>query len=71
MELDPKFNLMLFPLNEKQKRIYLASEAVQIGYGGISKVSNLSGVSRVVITKGIKELTKLKSEPTSSSRKQG
>ena len=33
-----------------------ASEAAQIGYGGISEVSRACGLSRVTITKGIREL---------------
>jgi transposase len=36
--------------------LFLASEAEAIGYGGISQVSTASGVSRVTITQGIKEL---------------
>jgi len=47
---------MLPLLNEKQKRIYLASEAEAMGYGGISKVSRISGVSRRAISRGMKEL---------------
>ena len=43
-------------LNEKQRRIYLATEAESLGYGGISKISRISGVSRVTITQGMKEL---------------
>ena len=33
-----------------------AAEAVQIGYGGVSLVSRACGLSRVTITKGIREL---------------
>jgi hypothetical protein len=47
---------MLDALNEKQQRLYVASEALRLGYGGISKVSRESGISRVTITAGIKEL---------------
>jgi hypothetical protein len=43
-------------LDEKQWRLYLASEAMSAGYGGISKVSRISGVSRTTITKGVAEL---------------
>jgi len=39
-------------LNEKQARIYLSSEAESIGWGGKSKISELSGVSRAVIARG-------------------
>jgi hypothetical protein len=43
-------------LNERQRRLYLAIEAKAIGYGGITQVSEVSGVSRVTITYGLKEI---------------
>jgi transposase len=43
-------------LNEYQRRRYLSAEAKAIGYGGISLVSSLTGVSRQTLTDGIKEL---------------
>ncbi|GHU53751.1 hypothetical protein FACS1894200_14250 [Spirochaetia bacterium] len=43
-------------VNERQRRIYLANEAKSMGYGGISEVSKVSGVSRVTITNGMKEI---------------
>jgi len=43
-------------LNEKSRRMVAAVEAVQLGYGGITKVSKLCGLSRVTITHGIAEL---------------
>jgi transposase len=52
------YQIMLQNLNEKQRRIYLATEALRIGFGGISKVSTDSGISRVTITAGIKEVRK-------------
>jgi transposase len=45
-------------LNERQWRLYLASEAMSAGYGGVSKVGRITGVSRTTITKGIEELKK-------------
>jgi transposase len=47
---------MMPVLNEKQRRLFLASEAISYGRGGVSEVSRLSGVSRTTITAGIKEL---------------
>lgn len=49
-------------LNEAQKRVYLASEAEAIGRGGVSAVSEATGVSRMTITSGMKELNGAKSE---------
>jgi transcriptional antiterminator len=45
-------------LNEKQSRIYLASEALSYGWDGITLISKLSGVSQTTIQLGIKELNK-------------
>ena len=43
-------------LNEKARRLFLASEAKTIGWGGIEKVSRATGVSSDTISKGCKEL---------------
>jgi transposase len=45
-------------LNEGQKRWFAASKSIEIGYGGISKVSRVTGLSRTTITQGCKELSK-------------
>lgn len=39
-------------LNERQRRIYLSAEAKSIGWGGKSKISQLSSVTRRTIAKG-------------------
>jgi transposase len=52
-------------LDERQWRLYLANEAMSAGYGGVSKVSRITGVSRTTITKGIEEL---KQEKTISGK---
>jgi transposase len=52
---EDRIKTMLPLLNEKQKRLYLAAEAKAIGFGGISQVSKVSGVSRVTIAHGMKE----------------
>ena len=45
-------------LDERQWRLYLANEAMAAGYGGVSKVNRITGVSRTTITKGIEEIKK-------------
>jgi len=40
-------------LDERQRRIYLAAEAQSIGWGGKSKISKLTSVTRRTIAKGI------------------
>ena len=51
-----RLKYMLPILDEKLTRRFLAVEAKFYGYGGITKVSQLSGVSVSIIRKGIKEL---------------
>jgi len=43
-------------LNERSRRMMAATEALGLGYGGVSLVSRVCGLSRVTITKGIDEL---------------
>ena len=43
-------------LDERQKRLYLANEAILYGRGGISLISRISGMSRTTITKAVNEL---------------
>ena len=43
-------------LNEKQRRIYLASEAMAAGRGGVTRIHEITGVSRSAIHDGIREI---------------
>ena len=43
-------------LNERGRRLFAASEARQIGFGGVTAVSVACGLSRMTITKGMQEL---------------
>jgi hypothetical protein len=43
-------------LDERGRRLVAASEARQLGHGGVSILSRACGLSRVTITKGLKEL---------------
>jgi transposase len=51
-----RFELVAGELNERSRRLVAASEAVAIGWGGISAVSRATGLSRKAISHGIKEL---------------
>jgi len=44
-------------LDERARRAVVASEALAIGWGGITAVARATGLSRTVIQKGIKELS--------------
>jgi Rhodopirellula transposase DDE domain len=43
-------------LNEYQARLFVAEKAMELGRGGISRLSKLTGMSRVTINSGIAEL---------------
>lgn len=56
---EKKILTMLKVMDERQKRLFLASEASDMGRGGISELSRLTGVSRTTITAGMKEYEEL------------
>lgn len=43
-------------LDEHARRLVAASKAVELGYGGVSRVSRACGLSRVTLAKGVEEL---------------
>lgn len=55
-KLRQKLSSVLPLLDERQKRVLLAAESRQLGRGGVTLVSRLSGLSRVSIHKGLLEL---------------
>ena len=60
MDIDAQLDLYfagIWPhLDEHARRLVAASKAVELGYGGISRVSRVCGLSRVTLTKGVEEL---------------
>ena len=69
--MEERIKTMMPLLDEKQRRIFLASEALSYGYGGISKVSGISGVSIPTIRRGIKEIQLGQAIETGRIRKAG
>jgi hypothetical protein len=57
LEIKEKLGRMWPHLNERARRMVAASEAAQIGYGGVTLVSHACGLSRVTINKGIRQLS--------------
>jgi transposase len=55
-------------LDERQRRLYLAAEAKVIGYGGVSTVSRMTGVSRSAISAGYKDYDQAKENKISPGR---
>ncbi|MGL5973552.1 MAG: ISAzo13 family transposase [Oscillospiraceae bacterium] len=60
--MEERIARMLPLLDERLKRQFLANEAISYGYGGVSVVSRLSGVSRPTIIAGIKEIKRTQEE---------
>ena len=48
---------VLRTLNEAQQRWYVADKALDLGWGGVSRLSEITGLSRTTITKAIGEVT--------------
>lgn len=55
-QLKKRFELLAPFMDERMRRLHLAAEAKSIGYGGITEVSEVTGVSRTTITLGCEEL---------------
>src|SRR2546425_11208723 len=55
-EIKQRYERVAAELNERTRRLLAASEALAIGWGGVSAVSRATGLSRPVISQGIKEL---------------
>ncbi len=69
--LKQKYENIRFFLNENQRRIFLGIEAEEIGYGGISEVSRITGVSRKSISRGKNEFKKPEDFNQNRIRKKG
>ncbi|MGW1729358.1 ISAzo13-like element transposase-related protein [Streptomyces sp. NPDC002306] len=54
--LNVKFAVILPHLDERQRRLYLASEAEALGHGGIAAVARLAEVSESTVARGHEEL---------------
>ena len=55
-EIKQRYERVAGELNERTRRLLAASEALAIGWGGVSAVSRATGLSRPAITQGMKEL---------------
>jgi hypothetical protein len=72
LALQDRIETVLPTLNEYQSRRYLSAEAKALGYGGISLISRISGMSRQTLTEGVKELELTDTiMPVGRSRKPG
>jgi hypothetical protein len=56
VSLRQKFSCVWSLLDERGRRLMAASEALSLGYGGVSRIRRASGLSRKAIAKGIQEI---------------
>jgi transposase len=57
--------------NERSLRLFAAAEANAVGYGGVSRLSRITGLSRPTIEKGQRELVERSTLTTDRIRRQG
>ena len=69
--LAEKINSVLPMLDEKQRRIYLASEAIALGRGGVKAIHEISGASQTTIIRGKKEIGNGDAEGNNRIRSKG
>lgn len=69
--LTQKFQPVWPLLDERTRRIMAASEAMTLGYGGVSLVRRACGLSRKAITKGIQEIQEGAVPPEGRIRRPG
>ena len=69
--LELKFNLLVGDLDERGRRRWAATEAMALGYGGITAVSLATGLSDRTIRNGIRELQSDEPLPSNRQRRAG
>ena len=55
-EIRSRYEAIRWTLNERMHRLWVATEAKVLGHGGVTALSEITGLSRIVIQRGIKEL---------------
>ncbi len=57
-EIKTKYASLASHLNERTRRLWAATEAVAIGYGGVYLVSEVVGIDRNTVMAGIREISR-------------
>lgn len=70
-EIREKFMYLSSHVDERSRRIWAATEANALGYGGVTLVSRATGISRVTIGNGLTEIRSGPSVPPHRIRKVG
>jgi Rhodopirellula transposase DDE domain len=63
MQLRVKYERLQKLLNERQRRVWAATEALALGRGGITRVVEATGLSRMTVRAGIRELRQQEYRP--------
>src|SRR3990172_494792 len=66
-----KYAVLAAHLNERARRVWAATEAEGLGYGGISLVARTTGISRRAIHRGLRELEGSAGAPPDRIRRPG
>ena len=54
--LHQQINLLMSLMNARQRRLFAAFQAQQMGHGGITRMAEITGLDRKTIRKGLGEL---------------
>ena len=54
--LHEQINLLMSLMNARQRRLFAAFQAQQMGHGGITRMAEITGLDRKTIGKGVREL---------------
>ena len=66
-----RFERLAPHLDERARRLFAANEALTAGWGGITAVSEATGVARSTIGRGLVELRSENAQPTGRIRRPG
>ncbi len=55
--LHEQINLLMSIMNARQRRLFAAFQAQQMGHGGITRMAGITGLDRKTIHRGMRELT--------------
>jgi len=59
-EIKSRYDAIQPALDERMRRLWAAAETIPLGHGGITALSEVTGLSRIVIRRGVKELGEIK-----------
>lgn len=58
--LHEQINHLMSLMNARQRRLFAAFQALQMGHGGITRMAEITGLDRKTVRKGVQELSKFR-----------